>query len=69
MTTCSNPNRDDHWTCPECYADLPAKSEGVHTCPRCKTEALCSVELHPSCHSDSDPEAISEWREFRGEAA
>ena len=49
--TCSNPHRDDYWTCPGCYVDLGNIGKGDHTCPNCSRKIHCSVEYRPACLS------------------
>jgi hypothetical protein len=48
---CSNPGRNDYWTCPACYHDLGNVGCGRHTCPECQTEIDCTLEYEPACHS------------------
>lgn len=48
---CSNPHRDDYWTCPACYHDLGNVGRGHHICPKCQTELDCTVEYEPACHA------------------
>lgn len=49
-TQCSNPHRDDYWTCPGCYTDLGNVGEGDHVCPTCDRPIRCTVEMEPACH-------------------
>ncbi|WP_034999331.1 hypothetical protein [Beijerinckia mobilis] len=56
---CSNPNRDDHWTCPACYKDLGNVGEHTIICPDCGNKILCTIEYEPACHArlaDQDDE-------------
>lgn len=46
---CSNPGRDDFWTCPGCYTDLGCIGEGDHTCPHCDRDITCTIEHQPVC--------------------
>ncbi|KPU84416.1 hypothetical protein JI58_03850 [Marinosulfonomonas sp. PRT-SC04] len=49
-TECSNPGRDDYWSCPACYADLPGKDgfhEGDAECNECGAILELSVEHEP----------------------
>ncbi len=48
---CSNPNRDDYWTCPGCYHDLGNVGAGTHWCPECGRCVICTVEYQPACHA------------------
>lgn len=50
-TECSNPGRDDYWTCPGCYHDLGNVGAGTHWCPECGRCVICTVEHHPACHA------------------
>ncbi|MBI1495380.1 repressor of yield of DENV family protein [Halocynthiibacter styelae] len=47
---CRNPGRDDYWTCPGCYTDLPGDDGfgiGEFTCPECDRAVVLSVEHDP----------------------
>ncbi|MBL3569887.1 hypothetical protein BV509_00865 [Rhodovulum sulfidophilum] len=48
-TSCSNPGRDDYWTCPGCYHDLGDVGEGRHTCPECGRGIDCAIDIQPVC--------------------
>ncbi len=50
-TKCANPHRDDLWTCPGCYHDLGNVGVGRFWCPECGRSVICTVQHHPSCHS------------------
>lgn len=47
--SCSNPGRDDYWTCPACYHDLGDVGRGRHTCPECERELECTLDSEPVC--------------------
>lgn len=44
--TCSN-QRENYWTCPGCYTDLPTRTEGVFTCSSCQRKVECEIEYQP----------------------
>ena len=46
---CANPNIEDQWTCPGCYADLGGIGVGDHTCLSCGRALSCSLEHLPVC--------------------
>lgn len=50
-TKTSNTGRDDFWTCPACYADLPNKRPGVVDCPKCNAKVRCTIEGVPDAVS------------------
>lgn len=51
LDSISNPNRDDYWSCPNCYHDLGDVGEGHHNCPSCGKLMNCTVVYEPACHS------------------
>jgi len=48
---CSNPNRDDYWTCPACYADLGNVGQRTLVCSHCSNKIVCTIEYEPACHA------------------
>ncbi len=48
---CSNPHRDDYWTCPGCYADLGDVGEGIHACSECERLLETTIVYEPCCHA------------------
>lgn len=49
---CSNPGRDDYWTCPGCYHDLGCCGTGTVTCPECERTLICTIEHQPVCKAE-----------------
>lgn len=45
---CSNPNRDDHFTCPGCYNDLGDIADDLVRCPKCEAAVIGAVVQTPS---------------------
>lgn len=50
--SCTNPHRDDYWTCPGCYTDLGNIGRGRHTCPTCERTIECDVIHEPGCRTE-----------------
>jgi hypothetical protein len=50
-THCSNPHRDDFWTCPGCYGDLGNVGSAIIVCAECGHKVECTVEYEPACHA------------------
>lgn len=50
-THCSNPHRDDFWTCPGCYGDLGNVGSATIVCAECGHKVECTLEYAPACHA------------------
>lgn len=46
-TKTANDHRDDRWTCPACFEDMPNGSPGVVVCS-CGATVRCTVETFES---------------------
>ncbi len=50
-TSCSNPGRDDYWTCPACYADQgDVGDDNIVDCA-CGHRFKATLEHEPVCRS------------------
>lgn len=50
--TLTNPGFDDHWTCPNCYADFSGSQheDTIVECA-CGAHLRCTVESQPVCRT------------------
>lgn len=45
--SCSNPGRDDHFTCPGCYDDVPSSGGEIVECSGCGAWLRTEIEQQP----------------------